>query len=252
MKKALLLCALLATACQNRPEGQDAAFPNSEASSRSESSKERPGTNDLPVIDTLLGFRGRPDLEDSLGQSYLDFGSAALILQGNFPQEKKGDTLVLRELPMRFFYQKRLNSEILDSGITLKAYLSISEQVQQIYPYSNDDPNREDFEIWKVNRQQWQAWQDFQYLPLEDGDYRIPLLNALNNSDPSEELFQALALKDTLIEYPGEMGGNKAEFLFLGEPAAYTIPEALIKVELYRGEALIDEHYISLIFSYGC
>ncbi len=249
MKKGLFIFLFLAVACQGGGEA-----PASSESSKSLPSRQAPKvvSKDPPAPDTLRSFSGLVDLEDSLGSTYLDFGSAALILQGQFPLERNSDTLQIRELPMRFVYQKLLRSEVLDPKLELKAYLSVLEQVNQIYPYAPDDPNREDFESWKETQQHWQAWSDFKYLPLESGHYRLPMLNRGSNEDPPAALFKSLALKDTLIEYPGDMGGNKAEFLFIGKPAAYFIPRALIKVELYDGEVLKSERYLSIIFSYGC
>lgn len=251
MKKRLLLWLLIPLACQNG--NTNTPSDNKPASElRSSSPSSNPKVADLPATDTLPGFMGKADLADSLGHTYLDFGAVALILQGQFPKEKMGDTLVLRELPGKYFYQKLLRTEVLKPDFKLKVYLSTHESIQQLYPYSMEDSEREDFETWQEQQQHWQAWTDFQYLDLSSGKYRLPLINGGHNEDPPRELFRSLKLQDTLIEYPGEMGGSKAEFLFIGKPAAYYIPEALLKLEVYDGELLKQEHYISLIFSYGC
>lgn len=251
MKKRFLLWLLIPLACQNT-HSSEPSNNNPDREMRNSGLNANRAASELPATDTLPGFTGKADLPDSLGSTYLDFGAVALILQGQFQKGKKGDTLVVQELPGKYFYQKLLRTEVLKPDYKLKVYLSVHESIQQLYPYSNEDPEQEDFETWKEQRQHWQAWTAFQYLDLSSGKYRIPLLNGGHNEDPPKRLFQSLKLQDTLIEYPGEMGGSKAEFLFIGKPAAYSIPEALLKLEVYDGELLKQEHYISLVFSYGC
>lgn len=247
MKKRWILFLLILGACQQNPVSKDANLDAEQDSLATKNSN----SDSLPAIDTLKGFQGKVDLKDSLGNSYLDFGSFAFILQGHFEHKKEGDSIHLYEAPGLYFYQKKFRPEILDSDLSLKLFVSQLERVTQVYPHSKNDPTG-NYSKWLKSRQGWQEWSPYQYLDIEDQSFRFPQINAGSYEDPPARLFEKLALHDTLIEYPGEMGGTTAEFLYLNKAANYSIPQARIKIEVYRKGKLQQHYFLLLHFSYGC
>ncbi|QNR25678.1 hypothetical protein [Croceimicrobium hydrocarbonivorans] len=247
MKKRWILFLLILGACQQNPASEDA---NLDVDQDSLATK-NPKSGSLPAIDTLKGFQGKSDLKDSLGTTYLDFGSFAFILQGRFEQQKEGDSIQLYEALGLYFYQKKFRPEILDSDLSLKLYLSKLERVMQVFPHPVNDPTG-NYSKWLKSRQSWQEWSPYQYLNIEEQPFRMPQFNAGSYEDPPARIFEKLALHDTLIEYPGEMGGTTAEFLYLDKPANYSIPRARIKIEVYRKGILLKHYFLLLHFSYGC
>tara|TARA_B100001115_G_scaffold184920_2_gene189852 strand:+ start:1405 stop:2148 length:744 start_codon:yes stop_codon:yes gene_type:complete len=247
MKKRWIFFLLILGACQQNPTSEDANLDVDQDSLATKKSN----NDSLPAIDTLKGFLGKADLKDSLGTTYLDFGSFAFILQGRFEQQKEGDSIHLYEAPGLYFYQKKFRPEILDSDLSLKLYLSKLENVTQVYPHAANDPTG-NYSHWLKNRQSWQEWSPYQFLVFEEKSFRFPQFNAGSYEDPPTRLFEKLALQDTLIEYPGEMGGTTAEFLYLNKPANYSIPQARIKIEVYRKGKLLKPYFLLLHFSYGC
>jgi|GEM_PF-3365512 len=247
-----ILCILFFASCQNAPVEQALEENDDRASQARQKQIETELEKQLPAPDTLYSFAGQADLEDSLGSTYIDLGAVALILQGEFPITRKGDTLYLEESPGLYTYQKLLKTEVLLPGLELKVYFSRHERIDQVYPWALGDPQAEEFASWRERAQHWQAWTEYVYLPLESGNYRLPMLNQGHNQEARAELYKSLSLRDTFIDYPGEMGGYQAEFLFIGQPAAFYVPEAVLKVEVYDEEVLKREYYIQINFSYGC
>ncbi|WP_421751135.1 hypothetical protein [Croceimicrobium sp.] len=247
MKKRLIFYLLVLSACQQNSASEDVNLVGKQDSLNTINSK----SDSLPELDTLKGFQGHADLKDSLGSTYLDFGSFALILQARFEQQKNGDSIHLYEVPGRYLYQKKFRSEILDSDLSLKLFVSKLEKVSQLYPHAQNDPTG-NYSHWLKSRQNWQEWSPYQYLDIDEKSFRLPQINAGSYEDPSARLFEKLALQDTLIEYAGEMGGTRAEFLYLNKPANYSIPKARIKIEVFHKGKWLHTYFLILHFSYGC
>lgn len=115
-----------------------------------------------------------------------------------------------------------------------------------------DDSTWPDYNQWRSETQHWQAWSDFKYIDLNQGEIRLPILNREHNQEPPDYLYERLNLIDTFIDFPGEMGDTQAEVLFLDKPAAYYIQKALLKLELYDEGLLQQETNVLIRFSYGC
>ncbi len=244
MKKALLFLLILPFACQESVQSQTSAAPQKVSLAQSLESSIAPP-------DTLKPFKGLPEYSDSIEQSTLLFPHFQFKLDGQFRLHKNGDTLIIEEMPGQYLYQRRFWLEA-DSGKTVKSFMSIHESLEQIYPFTNYDPERIPWEEWRKSQQKWQAWSEFEYIPLEGGNFRFPMLNRGHNEEPPEALYKALALRDTFVDIDGEMGGTQAEAIFLGKPAAYYIQKALMRVEQYDDGLLEKEYFILILFSYGC
>lgn len=243
MKKALLLLVFLPLACQQ-------AEPPKVESQKEGSPRKGGSLESIAPPDTLKPFKGQTEYSDSLTITVLNFPHFDLKLHGSFPVHQQGDTIVLKEQPGQYLYQRRFWLEA-DSQKTVKSYISIHESLEQVYAFQQDDPQRPQWDEWRQKQQKWQAWSAFKYLAPKE-NFRFPMLNRGHNQEPPAALYQDLALKDTFINIEGEMGGTQAEALFLGEPAAYYIREALMRFELYDHGLLEKEYFVLILFSYGC
>lgn len=247
MKYGFPLFILLAFSCQSSIEKESSTKP---ISPRAEIADVSSYTEIAPV-DTLKSWEGIP--EQSFGDtSIFDFNSFQLWLEGPISRFENSDTLILEEMPGNYLYQRKLELKLADSLYSVKSYLSVHKSLEQVYPYHASDTSGPPYSVWQEGQQKWQAWSDYKYLPLESGEFRFPMLNRGHNQDPPAEIVKALALRDTFIDFEGEMGGTQAEVLFLGKPAAYYIHKAIMKLELYRDGLLENEYYVLLLFSYGC
>ena len=61
-----------------------------------------------------------------------------------------------------------------------------------------------------------------------------------------------LKLRDTMVHYPGEMGGTTATMSYQGRPCIHFISDAILKVILHHSDGTTEIKYININLSYGC
>jgi len=61
-----------------------------------------------------------------------------------------------------------------------------------------------------------------------------------------------LKLRDTLVHYPGEMGGTTATMSYKGKPCVHFIPDVVFKIILHHNNGTTETKYININLSYGC
>lgn len=246
----LLLLSFAAVSCQNPSQSETAT--NTESQRKKAAQIAIAVEEASPMADTLEGFKGIPEHADSLEYTSIIEGGIRIQIEGQFEIERRGDTLIIAEEPLHFLYQRWFKAFATDTAKYVKCYLSVHELLDQIYPYSTEDSSRPDYNQWRNERQHWQAWGDYKFIDLSEGTFRIPMLNRRHNREPPAYLFEKLNLTDTFIDIQDELGSRQAEVLFLGQPAAYYIEKALLKIELYDSGLLQQETNLLIRFAYGC
>lgn len=61
-----------------------------------------------------------------------------------------------------------------------------------------------------------------------------------------------LKLRDTLVHYPGEMGGTTATMSYRGKPCVHSISDAILKIVLHHSNGTTEIKYVNINLSYGC
>ena len=61
-----------------------------------------------------------------------------------------------------------------------------------------------------------------------------------------------LKLRDTLVHYPGEMGGTTATMSYHGKPCVHSISDVILKIVLHHSNGTTEIKYVNINLSYGC
>jgi len=61
-----------------------------------------------------------------------------------------------------------------------------------------------------------------------------------------------LKLRDTIVHYPGEMGGTTATMSYHGKPCMHLISDVILKIVLHHSNGTVEIKYLEVNLSYGC
>ncbi|ADV48771.1 SH3 type 3 domain protein [Cellulophaga algicola DSM 14237] len=111
--------------------------------------------------------------------------------------------------------------------------------------------------IWEYNfdatkskeKYAWEGYGPYKELPLTRNMALFPKI-AYEKVETSREV--NLKLKDTLVHYPGEMGGTTATMSYQGRPLVHFIADALLKIVLHHSNGTTEIKYVNITLSYGC
>ncbi|AXT50602.1 SH3 domain-containing protein [Aquimarina sp. BL5] len=95
----------------------------------------------------------------------------------------------------------------------------------------------------------WQGNSPFKKLPLTRNIALFPKIE-YEKMETSRQV--NLKLRDTLVHYPGEMGGTTATMSYRGKPCVHSIPDAILKIVLYYSNGTTEVKYVNINLSYGC
>lgn len=95
----------------------------------------------------------------------------------------------------------------------------------------------------------WEGSSAFKKLSLNRQMVLFPKIEH-EKTETSREL--NLKLRDTLVHYPGEMGGTTATMSYNGKPCVHSISDVILKIILHHSNGTKEVKYVSINLSYGC
>lgn len=162
----------------------------------------------------------------NIENSYDDFGIV------------KNDTMHLYEEVFNDIDDKLIYIEPKVKTDKVELFYTLTENIWE-YGYEEDNPNM----------YRWKGSNPFKKLPLTRNMALFPKVDY-------EKIGNArrirLKLRDTLVHFPGEMGGTTCTMSHDGKPCVHFIPNVILKVILYRTDGTIDIKYVDINLSYGC
>ncbi|WP_435654787.1 SH3 domain-containing protein [Cellulophaga baltica] len=111
--------------------------------------------------------------------------------------------------------------------------------------------------VWEYNfdaskskeKYAWEGYGPFKELPLTRHMALFPQIGY----EKVETARQVnLKLNDTLVHYPGEMGGTTATMSYQGRPLVHFIADTLLKIVLHHSNGTTEIKYVNITLSYGC
>lgn len=96
---------------------------------------------------------------------------------------------------------------------------------------------------------QWEGSSSFKKLPITR---HMALFPKIEYEKVGTSRQVNLKLRDTLVHYPGEMGGTTATMSFNGKPCTHSISHVILKVILHHSNGAMEIKYIKISLSYGC
>jgi len=113
---------------------------------------------------------------------------------------------------------------------------------EKVWEYKMDSNNSKEYYKWEGNSA-------FKNLPLTR---QMVLFQKIDYEKIETSRQTNLKLRDTIVHYPGEMGGTTATMSNNGKPCVHFIPDAILKVILYHSNGTKEIKYIHINLSYGC
>ncbi|WP_298546510.1 SH3 domain-containing protein [uncultured Aquimarina sp.] len=151
----------------------------------------------------------------------------------------KNDTMYVYENVFNDLNDKLIRIESNEKIDRVELFYTFKEKV---WEYGMDALNEKKYYTWKGNS-------PFKELSLTRQMTLFPKI-AYEKIESSRQL--NLKLKDTLVHYPGEMGGTTATMSYNGKPCVHAIPETILKIVLYHNNGTKEIKYININLSYGC
>lgn len=146
-----------------------------------------------------------------------------------------------------YVYESVFN-ELSDKLIHIKPKLKI-DRVELFYTFNES--------VWEyhVNKltpkkpYSWKGSREFKKLPLTRQMTLFPKIEYEKVKNFRQE---NLRLRDTMVHYPGEMGGTRATMSYKGRPCVHYIADTILKIIVYHSNGTVETKYINITLSYGC
>ncbi len=113
---------------------------------------------------------------------------------------------------------------------------------ERVWEYDTSTNNSEKNYSWEGNY-------SFKKLPLTR---EIGLFHKIEYEEIETSRQLNLKLKDTMVHYPGEMGGATATMSYKGRPCLHSVSDVILKIVLHHNNGTVETKYISINLSYGC
>ncbi|WP_108868644.1 SH3 domain-containing protein [Aquimarina aquimarini] len=113
---------------------------------------------------------------------------------------------------------------------------------EKVWEYNGDESNSKEPYKWEGNS-------PFKKLSLAKKMILFPKIE-YEKVETSRQV--NLKLRDTLVHYPGEMGGTTATMSYNGRPCVHFISDVILKIVLHHSNGTTEIKYININLSYGC
>ncbi len=194
------------------------------------------------------------DQTDIKGKTYLRYDDFKLSINGEFETHKTSsrDTLDLYEFVGDYIYGRNLKIYPKHKAGEYKVYVAIKQEISEQLDLSNGWPDKDfDWYKWEQSRVKWEGLTDYLLLePEKENLYFLPALNWHKNIY-FQKTFDQLNLRDTLVHFSSEGGGNTAIVVYKEKPCYYHVPYAIFRIDRVIGKHRTSK-YLRVGFSYGC
>lgn len=186
--------------------------------------------NDFPIIGHHIDYNLH--LLDQDHYYFIPL-SDTLIIQEEIHLEKIGNKII---------QVTSLNEK--EKDIHYKVSISVLESIEQRFPLEIDVKEGMEKEL-----KRWVGLSP--YVELVDSAqsyFYVPEIETLSNLS---QLKQTLALGDTCVLYESELSYT-ATLIYKGKPAVHWIDGAILRIDRFNLNTLIETKYLKILFAYGC